>query len=299
MARRPGATGRQAGVPAPRAAGTRDDRFATPAHRSPSSTDLDMDPVALSEVLDAFGRNRLLSFDRDTVTGDATVEVAHEALLREWERLAGWIDRHRAALRRHETFTTAAEEWEAAGREPDYLVAGSRLTEFEAAIREGTLQLTGRERAFLEASTDRRRDERADRRPLGSESGRSWSAERGRGSSPSGSPCSRSWSSAPMPCSPPPAQAGARRTAIQRRQACSLPTMIVQRGSTAPCRTRAHTAQDGVSDRPPADAALRKLSRTAPGSSSSRTWRQTLTPSPLTSLARGTSWSTCRPCGRT
>ncbi len=125
-------------------------------------TDLDVDPVALSEVLDAFGRHRLLSFDRDTVTGDATVEVAHEALLREWERLAGWIDRHRAALRRHETFTTAAEEWDAAGRNPDYLLAGARLGEFETAIGEGTLQLTGRERAFLEASTERRREERAD-----------------------------------------------------------------------------------------------------------------------------------------
>ncbi len=123
--------------------------------------DLDMDPVALSEVLNAFGRNRLLSFDRDPVTGDATVEVAHEALLREWERLAGWIDRHRTALRRHDTLTAAAEEWEAAGRDADYLVVGSRLTELEATIKDGTLQLTGRERAFLEASLDRRRTERA------------------------------------------------------------------------------------------------------------------------------------------
>ena len=121
--------------------------------------DLDVDPVALSEVLDAFGRHRLLSFDRDTVTGDATVEVAHEALLREWERLAGWIDRHRAAPRRHETFTTAAEEWDAAGRNPDYLLVGARLGEFETTIREGTLQLTGRERTFLEASLERRREE--------------------------------------------------------------------------------------------------------------------------------------------
>ncbi len=81
-------------------------------------TDLGVDPVALSAVLDAFGRHRLLSFDRDPGTGEATVEVAHEALLREWERLAGWIDRHRAALRRHDAFSAAAEEWEAAGRPP-------------------------------------------------------------------------------------------------------------------------------------------------------------------------------------
>jgi hypothetical protein len=37
---------------------------------------LDLDPVVLSMVLDAFGQRRLLSFDRDAATGQATVEVA-------------------------------------------------------------------------------------------------------------------------------------------------------------------------------------------------------------------------------
>ena len=122
-------------------------------------TDLDLDPVVLSEVLRAFGRHRLLSFDRDQATGAATVDVAHEALLREWERLAVWIERHRAALRRHETFAAAVEEWELAGRDPDYLLTGSRLAEFETWSQDGTLRLTGRERDFLEAGLARRRSE--------------------------------------------------------------------------------------------------------------------------------------------
>ena len=117
---------------------------------------LDLDPVVLSEVLGAFGRHRLLSFDRDMVTGQATVEVAHEALFSEWERLAGWIDRHRIALRRHEAFAAAVEEWELSRRDPDYLLTGGRLAEFEALSREGVLHLTGRERAFLGAGVARR-----------------------------------------------------------------------------------------------------------------------------------------------
>jgi basic membrane lipoprotein Med (substrate-binding protein (PBP1-ABC) superfamily)/DNA-binding SARP family transcriptional activator len=121
--------------------------------------DLDVDPVVLSEVLGAFGRHRLLSFDRDAVTGMATAEVAHEALLREWDRLAGWIDRHRTALRRHETFAAAVDEWEASGRHNDYLLTGGRLSEFEAWRTEGTLHLTGREREFLEAGLARRSQE--------------------------------------------------------------------------------------------------------------------------------------------
>ena len=48
------------------------------------------------DILEAFGRHRLLSFDRDPVTRGPTVEIAHEALLTEWRRLAEWIDRARA-----------------------------------------------------------------------------------------------------------------------------------------------------------------------------------------------------------
>ncbi len=125
-------------------------------------TALDLDPVALSDVLEEFGRHRLLSFDRDPVTGDASVEVAHEALLWEWDRLAEWIERHRADLRRHDSLSAAAEEWESSGRNPDYLLTGSRLAEYEAWSADTTLQLTGKEREFLDAALERRRSEEAE-----------------------------------------------------------------------------------------------------------------------------------------
>jgi len=124
-------------------------------------TGLDLDPVALSKVLEAFGSRRLLSFDRDPATDQATVEVAHESLFREWDRLAGWIERHRAALQRYEALMGATDEWEASGRHADYLLTGTRLTELEAWGEEGTLQLTGRQRAFLAAGLERRRAEEA------------------------------------------------------------------------------------------------------------------------------------------
>jgi basic membrane lipoprotein Med (substrate-binding protein (PBP1-ABC) superfamily)/DNA-binding SARP family transcriptional activator len=120
-------------------------------------TDIGIDPVVLSELLTTFGRHRLLTFDREAASGQATVEIAHEALLVEWERLAGWIDRHRTALKRHTSLAVAAEEWELAGRHADYLLAGSRLFEFEGWLKGGVLQLTSSERQFLEASASRQR----------------------------------------------------------------------------------------------------------------------------------------------
>ena len=134
--------------------GTEDARRRVPVSEL---TALELDPVALSEVLERFGRHRLLSFDRDAASGHAIVEVAHEALLWEWERLAGWIEQHRADLSKHDAFLAAVDEWEASGRDPDYLLTGSRLAEYEAWSRRSTLRLTVGERGFLEAGLERRR----------------------------------------------------------------------------------------------------------------------------------------------
>jgi basic membrane lipoprotein Med (substrate-binding protein (PBP1-ABC) superfamily)/DNA-binding SARP family transcriptional activator len=120
-------------------------------------TDLGIDAVALSEVLTTFGRHRLLTFDHDPVTQQATVELAHEALLTEWERLAGWIDRHRSALRRRDALLAAVDEWELSGRDPEYLLGGGRLAELDAWSHEGSLDLATREREFLEAGLIRER----------------------------------------------------------------------------------------------------------------------------------------------
>jgi basic membrane lipoprotein Med (substrate-binding protein (PBP1-ABC) superfamily)/DNA-binding SARP family transcriptional activator len=156
---------------------------ATARRRVPLSelTELDLDAVALSEVLDRFVRHRLLSFDRDPVTGAPTVDMAHEALLVGWARLADWVDRSRIALRRVESIRVAAEEWEESDRHTDYLLGGTRLTEIEASVAGSGVALTRTDQAFLDASTanrdaeldaeatrrdDRRRLERRARRRL-------------------------------------------------------------------------------------------------------------------------------------
>ena len=117
---------------------------------------LELDPVELSTVLEAFGRRRLLSFDRELTTEQATVEVAHESLFREWDRLAEWIDRHRTALQRYEALMAATDEWQAADRHADYLLTGTRLAEFEPWIDDASVQITGRQREFITAGLERR-----------------------------------------------------------------------------------------------------------------------------------------------
>ena len=119
-------------------------------------TELGVDPVALSDLLEQFVSHRLLAIGSDPVTDRPSVGVAHEALLDEWPRLAPWIDQHRAALRRHEALRSAAADWESADRNDDYLVGGSRLDDARSVADDATLLVSASERAFVSACVARR-----------------------------------------------------------------------------------------------------------------------------------------------
>ena len=59
--------------------------------------DLGSDPAS-TWMLERYGAARLITFDRDPVSREPTVEVAHEALLREWPRLVRWLREDRQQL---------------------------------------------------------------------------------------------------------------------------------------------------------------------------------------------------------
>jgi WD40 repeat protein/DNA-binding SARP family transcriptional activator/energy-coupling factor transporter ATP-binding protein EcfA2 len=117
---------------------------------------LDADQVALAQCLDAFGASRLLSFGREPRTGASTVEIAHEALLVEWERLREWIDSARDAVRAHDRLRVRAAEWAESARDPSFLLRGTDLSRFEAWAGESGLAQTALEREFLAASLTER-----------------------------------------------------------------------------------------------------------------------------------------------
>ncbi len=112
---------------------------------------------SITRIIDAFGQARLLSFDRDPLTRGPTVEVAHEALLREWRRLREWFDASRADVRLQRLLGNGAAGWLEADRDPSYLLLGSRLDQFEAWAAGTELALTETERAYLDASLEERR----------------------------------------------------------------------------------------------------------------------------------------------
>jgi len=123
--------------------------------RRVSTTELGQDST-MSQVVEVYGNARLLAFDRDPVTSSPTVEVAHEALIREWPRLRGWLDDGRQDLRVHRHLTTSATEWNAHARDDSELYRGVRLAA-AASWADGTTDAMNQlEHEFFDASVARR-----------------------------------------------------------------------------------------------------------------------------------------------
>jgi transcriptional regulator with XRE-family HTH domain len=146
--------------------------LATTNQRSAASDGVEAEPSsvvggqssAIDSVIDLYGRYRLLTFDRDPITRGPTVEIAHEALIRNWERLRDWLEASRDDLRVQRRLMAAAAEWANAGCDASFLASGARLAQFAALAATGDLTLNETETAYVHASVaERERQEATER----------------------------------------------------------------------------------------------------------------------------------------
>jgi uncharacterized protein YjbI with pentapeptide repeats len=90
------------------------------------------------------------------------IEVAHEALIRNWKQLKDWLKECREALRKKRKIEDAAEEWKYQKKSKDYLLQGRSLRDarefIQAANKEITLSSLATE--FVKASHWKQRRER-------------------------------------------------------------------------------------------------------------------------------------------
>ena len=91
----------------------------------------------------------VLADDRLVTIGDGGVEVAHEALLREWPRLRGWLEDAAEGRRLHRHLRHAASDWLAARRDSDELYRGVRLAAALDWNAEHAQEINELEREFL------------------------------------------------------------------------------------------------------------------------------------------------------
>jgi DNA-binding SARP family transcriptional activator/WD40 repeat protein len=110
----------------------------------------------VARVLDVLTERRLVT------VSEGAVEVAHEALLREWPRLRGWLEEDAEGRRLHRHLTHAAREWSQGDRDRGELYRGARLASALEWRVEHEPELNAAEHQFLDAS--RAASERARRR---------------------------------------------------------------------------------------------------------------------------------------
>ena len=93
-----------------------------------------------------------LSDARLIIVTETSAEVAHEALIREWPRLRGWLAEDRENLVLHRQLNRAASRWDADGRKSDDLYRGSRLAQALEWAGEHRVEMSILEKTFLDAS---------------------------------------------------------------------------------------------------------------------------------------------------
>ncbi len=101
-------------------------------------------PQQVREVINRLADARLVTVSEENV------EVAHEALIREWPALREWLAADRAGLLLYHRLTVAAQEWELLKREPGALYRGSRLAQAQEWALAHPGQLNAQEQAFLQ-----------------------------------------------------------------------------------------------------------------------------------------------------
>ena len=97
-----------------------------------------------------------------------TVDVAHEALIRNWSLLRTWLDENRELLQQQRRIEHAAKEWAASeqSRSPEYLLHGDRLIEAEDYLIAYPDELTALAQRYIAVSREENRRAQKERRLL-------------------------------------------------------------------------------------------------------------------------------------
>jgi WD40 repeat protein len=92
------------------------------------------DPAAFEATLGTLAKNRLITLTGDVETGRRRADIAHEALIRGWPTLQGWIAESRKAEELRRKLERKAQEWVDAGAGAEGLLGTAGLAEAEVFV---------------------------------------------------------------------------------------------------------------------------------------------------------------------
>jgi hypothetical protein len=117
-------------------------------------------PEEARPLIELLVDERLLATDVSQKTDEHTIEPVHEAVLRQWGLLQGWLTEDAGFLRVLDGVKRASRDWAANDRDPSWLAhMSSRLEGAERVLRERadlTADFTQTDRDYLAACRDRK-----------------------------------------------------------------------------------------------------------------------------------------------
>jgi WD40 repeat protein len=94
---------------------------------------------------------RLVVTRQDEATNVETVEIVHEALIREWQRLRQWLEENRSFRTWQERLRTTMRQWDSQ-QDEGILWRGAPLLEAQHWYAERSAELSSKEQTFIQAS---------------------------------------------------------------------------------------------------------------------------------------------------
>jgi hypothetical protein len=103
---------------------------------------------------------RLLTAGQDPVSGQPTVEVGHEALIRAWPRLQQWLADYRPFIRWYDTeLAPFLRRWLDKDRHPDFLLPESMLAQAQHWMERYPEGLSGPPERYIQVSVEKHEQE--------------------------------------------------------------------------------------------------------------------------------------------
>jgi energy-coupling factor transporter ATP-binding protein EcfA2 len=106
----------------------------------------------VDRVLDKLILARLVRLTQGDVVSDSQVEIAHEALVRNWPTLVAWLEEERDSIRQRQRLTDTAQHWATLGRAQGALLPATLLHEAARFVETAGMELSALEAEFLQAS---------------------------------------------------------------------------------------------------------------------------------------------------
>ncbi|NJO31540.1 MAG: myosin kinase [Richelia sp. SL_2_1] len=117
------------------------------------------------DLVTLLANERLLVTNRNELVGN-TVEVVHEALIRSWGHLRGWMDDNREFRVWQERLKVALQQWVDSNKDDGGLLRGATLAVAEDWLQKRRTEVSKAQRRFIEKSIRLRERERKHRENL-------------------------------------------------------------------------------------------------------------------------------------